>query len=98
MVPPRNVTAQCSCETTMVFDVPGVVPVRMTYKTYSGTFDVTVLENTETGIEIVSAPTKGAYYADDMAQTVSTEGLRVELCYRNGKRVDVTADCVVPAT
>ena len=98
VVPPRNVTAQCSFEKTMVFDVPGVVPVRMTYKTYSGTFDVTVLENTETGIEIVSAPTKGAYYADSVAQTVSTEGLRVELCYRNGKRVDVTADCVVPAT
>ena len=98
VVPPRNVTAQCSFEKTMVFDVPGVVPVRMTYKTYSGTFDVTVLENTETGIEVVSAPTKGAYYADSVAQTVSTEGLRVELCYRNGKRVDVTADCVVPAT
>ena len=98
VVPPRNVTAQCSFEKTMVFDVPGVVPMRMTYKTYSGTFDVTVLENTETGIEIVSSPTKGAYYADDAAQTVSTEGLCVELCYRNGKRVDVTADCVVPAT
>ncbi|MGN0634804.1 MAG: leucine-rich repeat domain-containing protein [Acutalibacteraceae bacterium] len=98
VVPPRNVTEQCSFEKTMVFDAPGVVPVRVTYKTYSGTFDVTVLENIETGIEIVSAPNKGTYYTDDEAQTVSTEGLRVELCYRNGKRVDVTADCVVPAT
>lgn len=96
-VPPRDVTDKCTIEQTRLFDTPGSVQIPVSYKTYSTTFTVTVLENIETGLEIVKAPNKGSYYADADKQTIETEGLQVMVSFLDGTKKDVTANCTVPA-
>lgn len=96
VVPPRDVTEKCTFEQTWLFDTPGSVQIPVSYKTYSTTFSVTVLENIETGLEIVKAPNKGSYYAGTDKQAVETEGLQVMVSFLDGTEKDVTADCTVP--
>lgn len=96
-VPPRDLTDKCTFEQTRLFNTPGTVDIPVSYQTYTASFSVTVLENVETGIEIVSVPVKGAYYADTEKQKLDTAGLQVKVRLLDGSERNVTADCTVPA-